>query len=123
MLRIKLLERRLEDGLVGAVARARHRRAPAVCVRRLAGGRGCPPPAGLRACELDPFDDLAAADLEDLHDRAGGSDPETERIAIAEARPRHFLLALLERLNRAQRVAELRRLLVAFLDGRLGHAH
>ena len=48
-----------------------------------------PSPAGARARvghQLDAFDDLAAAHLEDLDDRAGRPDLEAERVAIAERR-------------------------------------
>ena len=78
--------------------------------------------SGRRARQLNPFDHFSAADLEDLHDGAGGADLDAERVAIAEAGAGHLLLPLLQRLDRAQRVAQLRRLLEPLGGGRVGHA-
>ena len=71
--------------------------------------------------QLDPFDDLAPPHLEDLDDRAGRPQLEAERVAIAELRARHLLLARPQRLDGPDRVAQLRRLLEPLLRRGLGH--
>ena len=80
------------------------------------------PPIGALGAEFDAFDDASAAHLEDLHHRAGRSHLHAEDVAIAELGRRHLLLALVERLHRAHRVAQLRRLLESLALGRLRHA-
>ena len=50
---------------------------------------------------------------EDLHRAAARPDLQAEHVAIAELRRRHLLLPIAQRLHRAQRVAQLRRLLEA----------
>ena len=61
------------------------------------------------------------AHLEHLHDRAARPELDAERVAIAEARRRHLLLPIAQRLDGADGVAQVRRLLVALLVG--GRAH
>ena len=61
------------------------------------------------------------AHLEHHHDGAGGAGFQAERIAVAEARRGHLLLAITQRLDRADRVTQLRGLLKAFLAGGVEH--
>ncbi len=61
------------------------------------------------------------ADLEYLDRRPGRPDLEAERIAVTELGARHLLLARPERVDRADRIAQLRRLLEALGLGRFLH--
>ena len=67
--------------------------------------------------ELDALDDAPAADLEHLDDDAGRAELQAEDVAMPELGGRHLLLAVVQRLHRAQRVAQLRRLLEALAVG------
>ena len=58
---------------------------------------------------LDPLDHPPAADLEDLNHRATRSELEAEHVAMPLLHRRHFLLAILQRLDGADRIAQLRR--------------
>src|SRR5207237_7474411 len=84
---IELLERGLKNLVLSAFALVRLRRG-------VAGGR-----------QFDTLDNLAAANLKDLNDRAGRSRLDAERVAIAQLGPGHLLLSLLQRGNRAERIA------------------
>ena len=75
----------------------------------------------LLGAELDPFDDAAAADLEDLDGDAGRAELQAEHVAMAELGGRHLLLAIVQRLHRAHRVAQLRRFLEALAAGGVEH--
>ncbi len=71
--------------------------------------------------ELDALDHAAVPDLEHLDGRAGGSDLQAERVAVAELGAGHLLLARPERVDRADRISQLRGLLEPL--GRRGIAH
>ena len=71
--------------------------------------------------ELDPLDHPASAHLEDLDDGACRTELQAEGIAIAELDPGHLLLTGPLRLDRLDRVAQLRRLLEALRGRRLRH--
>ncbi len=68
--------------------------------------------------QLDALDDPAAAHLEHLDHRAGGTELDAERVAIAELDARHLLLPRPQRLDRADSVAQLCRLLEPLLRRR-----
>ena len=70
--------------------------------------------------ELHALDDAAAAHLEDLNRAAAWPDLQAEHVAIAEPGTRHLLLPIAQRLDRPQRITQLRRLLEPLLvRGRL----
>ncbi len=87
----------------------------------LAGRRGRVRGRAALGHELDALDDAAVPDLEHLHGGAGGSDLQAERVAVAELGAGHLLLARPERVDRADRIAQLRGLLEPL--GRRGIAH
>ena len=70
---VELLQRGLQDVRLRAWPPRRHRRRPSAV-------------AAPRVASSIALDHLAAADLEHLHDGAGGPDLEAERVAIAERR-------------------------------------
>ena len=100
---VELLERRLQNlGL---------RRPGSLVVRGPTSDLRPPDRQPPRDASSIALDHLAAAHLEHLDDGAGRADLDAERVAIAEPRAGHLLLPLLQRLDRPQRVAQLRRLL------------
>ncbi len=97
------------------------RRAGLVVAIRRPGRRGHLGLPGI-GHQLDPFDNAAAANLEDLHDGTRRSELQTEGIAVPHFCRRHFLLARAQRLDRADGVAKLRGLLEPLRERGLGHA-
>ena len=95
--------------------------------RRTVDARPGPgPPPGPSASlpvvgQLDPIDDAAVPHLEDLDDGARRADLEAERVAVAQRRRLHLLLAVAQRLDRADRVAQVRRALELLVARRLDH--
>ena len=111
--------------------RARPARGPPAARRAARRTAGSPPRAPRRrrrrrrsassVPELDALDDPAAAHLEHLDDDAGRSELHAEHVAVAELGRRHLLLAVVQRLHGAHRVAQLRRLLEPLAFGRVDH--
>ena len=122
MLRVELLHRRLEHVAFGQSGQTGIGRWRAGVWRRSGGAVLVTRIEGVETAEharigheLDAFDHPAAAHLEDLHHRAGRPELQAERVAVAELRARHLLLAGAQRLDRLQRVAQLRGLFEALL--------
>ena len=72
--------------------------------------------------ELDALEHAAAANLKNLHDRAGGTKLHAERVAISELDAGHFLLSSPQRLNGTDGIAKLRGLFEALGGRRFRHA-
>src|SRR5688500_13737359 len=71
--------------------------------------------------QLETLDDAAAAKHEHLHDRASGAALDAENVAMVETGRRHLLLALADRVDRADGIAQLRGFFVALAARRLRH--